>query len=74
MKGRVTKSFTGPLGTFKKGQIIDITPEIATAFVPSGLVEVIEQEIKTTESKKSATRKTTARKTTRKRTTRKKTK
>ena len=60
MKGRVTKSFTGPLGTYGKGAIIDITPKIAAYLVPSGLVEVIREE-RTTASKKASTRKTTAR-------------
>lgn len=68
MKGRVTKSFTGPLGTFGKGAIIELTPEIAANFVPCGLVEVIEEEQRTTVSRKASTRKTTTKRTTRKKT------
>lgn len=62
MKVKILKNVVGPLGSYKKGGIYDVTNERAKYLLNCEFAEVVEEEVKIKKAVK-ATKKTTRKKT-----------
>lgn len=62
MKVKILKNIVGPLGSYKKGGIYDVTNERAKYLLDCQFAEAVEEEVKIEKAVK-ATKKTTRKKT-----------
>lgn len=62
MKVKILKNVVGPLGSYKKGKVYNVTNEHAKHLLNCEFAEVVEEEVKIEKAVK-ATKKTTRKKT-----------